>query len=121
MTVSPWLIHTVSRSPLFQALEQRVFRRSISISARPNSRWCPPSTAAAQLAAHRLLAVADAQHRHAQLEDPLGGRWAGRLVHAGRPARQDDRLGGQGAPAPLGLVEGMDLAIDARLPAPGGR
>ena len=48
---------------------------------------------AAELGAHGLLAVADAEHGHAQLEHPAGARGLSDLGDAGRAAGQDDRLG----------------------------
>src|SRR5258708_18587214 len=49
--------------------------------------------AAAELCAHRLLAVADAEHRNTELEHALWRLGRSRLVHRGRAPRQDDRLG----------------------------
>ena len=46
--------------------------RSRRISARPNSRWLAGLDPAAELGAHGLLAVADAQDRHAELEHGCG-------------------------------------------------
>src|SRR5690606_30555344 len=51
---------------------------------------------AAERVRHGLEAVADAQHGHARLEQRAVDRRRPRLVHAGRPARQDD-----GGRAPL--------------------
>ena len=70
---------------------------------------------AAELRAHRLLAVADAEDRHAELEDGSGRPGAGRLVGRGRSAGQDD--GRRLEPADMLVVEraGMDLAIDPEL------
>jgi hypothetical protein len=71
---------------------------------------------AAQHVDHRLLAIADAQHRHAQLEDLGRGARAARLGDAGRAARQDHRPGRQ-RPQTIAIerVEGMDLGIDVEL------
>ena len=44
VTRSPWLIHTVSRSPFFHTPSNRADSPVTSNSARPNSRWWPPST-----------------------------------------------------------------------------
>ena len=74
---------------------------------------------AAELERHRLHAVADAQHRHAQLEHGLRRLVRGLLVHAGVAARQDHALqapvGGVLADAGVADVAGMDLAVDVRL------
>ena len=50
---------------------------------------------AAELRAHRLHAVADAEHRHAEPEDDLGGARRGGLGQRGGTARQDDRRAAQ--------------------------
>ena len=62
---------------------------------------------AAQRDGHNLLAVAEAQHGNAQLEDARidGRRVLG--VHAGRPARQDDGRGRE-----LAHLLGGDVARD---------
>ena len=69
----------------------------------------------AQRRHHGLLAVADAEHRHPDIEQRLRRARRARLVHAGRPAGEDDgarlALGKRG----FGLVVRHDLAIDARL------
>ena len=44
VTRSPWLIHTVSLAPLSQKPSNSADGPVTSRSARPNSRWCPPST-----------------------------------------------------------------------------
>src|SRR5262245_38165644 len=48
---------------------------------------------AAHLHAHRHLAIADAEHRHARLEDHLRRTRAADLGGRGRAARQDHGLG----------------------------
>ena len=53
--------------------------------------------AAAQLAREQLHAVADAEHRNAELEQLALQRWRALLVHRRRPAREDHALR---APAP---------------------
>ena len=71
---------------------------------------------AAQHLHHHLLAVADAQDRHAKLEDACG-RTGGALVdHAGRTAREDHRLGGEVVEEGVGdVLERVDFAIDVEL------
>ena len=64
---------------------------STSTSARPNSRWCPPSTVAAELRGHGHLPVADAEHRHAAVEDRLRRARAALLVHGFRARRTGSR------------------------------
>jgi len=74
--------------------------------------------APAELLGHGLHAVADAQHRHAELEHrlrrPVGGFLPGRHVAAG----QDDALGRELAHEGVGDVAGMDFAVDVRLAHP---
>jgi hypothetical protein len=75
---------------------------------------------AAQLGGHGLHAIADAEHRHAQLEHRLGG--ARRLLfrHRGRTAGEDDPLGGEGTDEFPRHVIGMQFAVDVGLAhAPG--
>ena len=70
--------------------------------------------AATQLRGHGLHAVADAQHRHAQLEHRTGrGRRTG-LRHRLRAARQDDALGREGANVIAARIPGVDLAVDTQ-------
>lgn len=70
---------------------------------------------AAELHAHRLLAVADAEDRQAAVEDDLG-RSRRPLVHRGsRAAGQDHGLRLQAFESLFGRLEGNDLAIDAGL------
>ncbi len=70
---------------------------------------------AAELHAHRHLAVADAEHRHARGEHIIRGARRAFVKHAGRAAGQDDALGAEGRdPRRIG-VEGQDFAIDAAL------
>ena len=70
---------------------------------------------AAQLVAHRLHAVADAQHRHARLEHACGARGEAPSVRlAGPPDRMMPR--GRQARIRVGVgVERPDLAINAEL------
>jgi len=85
-----------------------------SISARPNSAVTALHLAA-QLLHHRLLAVADAEHRHAHLEHRL---WRARRVRkrdAGGSAGEDNGLGLRLQERGFGLVERHDFAIDAGL------
>jgi hypothetical protein len=74
-----------------------------------------PLDLAAQLHGHSLHAVADAQHRHAQV--PHGLRRAQLVVFIGTgvAAGQDDGLGGELADEVVGDVVRVDLAIDVRL------
>jgi hypothetical protein len=74
----------------------------------------------AELRAHHLLAIADAEHRQPQPEHPLGRPRTFSLQHARRPARQDDSLQAVALKRALGQLIGHDFRIDARFPhAPG--
>ena len=89
VTRSPWLIHTgYLLAPLPHALEQRGVLHHLDLGAAELA-VMPALDLAAELRRHRLLAVADAEHRHAGLEDRLRGAGRGRLGHRGRPARED--------------------------------
>ena len=75
---------------------------------------------AAELGAHGLLAVADAEHRHAQGKHRFR-RARGVLVgDRGRTAGQNHRLGAKGADAFLGDAERVDFTINTTLPHPPG-
>src|SRR6202011_1601528 len=66
---------------------------------------------AAQLLRHRLLAVADTEHRNAGVVDRLGGE-RGVLLDDGRgPARENDALGPHRRKGLFRLLERHDLAI----------
>ena len=71
--------------------------------------------AAAQFVAHRLHAVANAEHRNTEAEHDVGGARGGALSDRGRPARQDDRARSEIADRPLGDGKRVDLAIDPAL------
>ena len=69
---------------------------------------------------HGLLAIADAEHRYAGIEQRLRRARRARLVHAGRPAGEDDGAGLAFGQRGFGLVVRHDLRIDTRLAhAPG--
>jgi hypothetical protein len=69
---------------------------------------------AAQLRGHGHLAIADAQHRHAHLEHGLRRARGVFFVNRTGAAGENDGTG-LFRQRLLGLVEGHDLAIDARL------
>ena len=115
VTRSPWLIHTGARSPICQhAVEQRRIVDDLELGAAELA-GVPAFDLAAEGRHHGLLAIADAEHRHAGVENGLRRLRRARLMHAGRAARQDDGLGQAGCKRRFGLVEGHDLRIDARL------
>ena len=75
---------------------------------------------AAELDRHREHAVADAEHRHAELEHRLGRAQLVLLVGRGVAAREDDSLRRELAHELVADVVRMDLAEDVRLAhAPG--
>ena len=99
------------------ALEQRAVGHDLDLGAAELA-MVAALDFAAELLRHRLLAVADAEHRHAGLKDRLG-RQRGILVeHRRRAAGQDHRLRLHVAEGSLGLLVGHDLAIDLFLAHP---
>ena len=114
VTRSPWLIQTVWR-PCSQTPSSRGDSWVASTSARPIFAVMTGLHFAAKLRRHQLLAVADAEDRHAGLEDRPRGAGRAFFQHRGRTAGQDHRLGLQRGEGRLGLLEGGDLAIDAGL------
>ncbi|MGY3459606.1 hypothetical protein ACVWW5_005056 [Bradyrhizobium sp. LM3.4] len=70
---------------------------------------------AAELGCHGHLAVADAEHGHAGIEDCLGRAGRAGLMHRLRPAGENHRLRLHLLENLFGLVERDDLAIDAVL------
>ncbi len=69
---------------------------------------------AAELHAHRLLAVADAEHRQAAVEDDLRRARRAFVDRRSRAAGQDHGFRLKALEALFGGLEGNDLAIDAR-------
>ena len=79
-----------------------------------------PGDRAAQGVDHELHAVADAQHRHAQVKNRRRRPGAVFFVYAGRAARQDDTFGVKGLQTFDVDVRGLDLAVHFLFPhAPG--
>ena len=69
---------------------------------------------AAELLDHGLLAVTNSQHRHAKLENLVGGPRGIDIQHRGRAARQDNRPRRERRQAfARHLVERMNFAINA--------
>src|SRR5690606_812616 len=77
---------------------------------------------ATQLGGHGLHAVADTEHRYAELEHPLRcPRPVGlvhRLVAAGEHDAAQAAIGGPGFERRVGSIPGMDLAVDLALANP---
>ena len=68
---------------------------------------------AAQLVAHDLLAVADAEDGQAAVEQYLRGARGSLVAYAGGRARQDDALGLEAVEGLFRLCEGGDFRVDA--------
>src|SRR5690606_15804108 len=75
---------------------------------------------AAELLGHGLHAVANAQHRHAQVEHRLTGTRAALCMHRLRPAGEDDAARVEGANVLVAHVPGMQFAVHADLADPTG-
>ena len=90
------------------------------VPARPNLRISELAVSRrldlpAELRRHRLHPIADAEHRHPQLEHRVRGAVAGRLVHRLGASGEDDPPWRQGA-EPFGTdVERVDLGVHVRL------
>ncbi len=111
--------HRVLGALVPEALEQRGGAGDLQIGAAELA-VVPALHAAAELRHHGLLAVADAEHRQAGREHPVGRARRAELGDAGRPAGQDHRLGLEALQRVLGAVERHDLGVDALLAhAPG--
>src|SRR6185437_5793315 len=82
--------HLLARALLPKAREQRAILHDVEEGAAEFA-MIRRRDLAAQLRAHRLLAIADAEHRHAELEHGIGGARGCILMHRGRTAREDDR------------------------------
>ena len=118
VTRSPWLIQTGYFSPFFQTPSNSGLSDDDLDLGAAEFAMVAALDLAAELLRHRLLAVADAEHRHAGVIDRLGRQRRVLVEHRGRPARQDHRLRLHGAEGGLGLLVGHDLAIDLFLAHP---
>ena len=97
-----------------QTLEQRARRDDLDLGAAELAMMAALDLAA-ELRRHRHLAVADAEHRDAGIEDRLRRARRPAFGDRGRAAGEDHRLRLEPLEGGLGLLEGHDLAIDARL------
>ena len=120
VTRSPWLIHTgYLRALLPHALEQRGVLHHLDLGAAEFA-VMPALDLAAELRRHRLLAVADAEHRHAGIENRLRGARRRRFGHRGGAAGEDHAARLHRGEGFSRLLERDDLAIDPLLAhAPG--
>ncbi len=106
--------HGVALALLPDAVEQGGVSRHLELGAAELA-MVAAFDAAAHLRHHGLLAVADAEHRQAGLEHPVGRARRAELGDAGRAAGQDDGLGLEALEGFFRLVEGHDLGVDALL------
>ena len=111
--------HRIMRTRRPDALQQRARRRHGDFGAAEFAMMAALHVAA-ELRRHGHLAVADAEHRHAGIEDRRRRARAARVGHRGRAARQDHRLGLQTREGLRGVLKRRDLAIDAGLAHPPG-
>ncbi len=74
----------------------------------------PAAHFAAELLAHHLLAVTNAEDRQAAVEKNLRRTRAVIIAHAGRRAGQDDTLGLHPVERLFGFAERRDFGIDTR-------
>ena len=71
--------------------------------------------APAELGSHRLHAIADAEHRHTELEYRIRRARGRRIRDRLRTAGQDDSAGTEGTHGSVAGIPGEDFAIDADL------
>ncbi len=113
-TRSPWLIHTSTFSPTSKECEDALpfgdFDGGGAVLALGRL-----LDAAAEEVTCELHAVADAEDRHAQLEDAGVDLWAALAEDAGRTAGEHDGLRLHVADLVQGEGAGMDLAVDVAL------
>ncbi len=81
--------HRRPLADLEHAVEQRRLVDDLKLGAAELA-GMPAFDHAAERRHHGLLAVADAEHRHAGIEQTRGAARRAGLVHAGRPAGEDD-------------------------------
>ncbi len=109
--------HLLARALFPQAVEEIAIRGDFEKGAAEFA-VIGGRDASPQLRAHGLLAIADAEHRHAQLEHRLRRARRLRHMHRGRPARQNHRPGAEGLEPGFVHGEGVNLAIDAAFAHP---
>src|SRR5450631_3093024 len=98
-------------------IEQRACGIDLDIGAAELS-GVPALDVAAELRGHGHLAVADAEHGNAGIEDQLRRARRARFVHRFRAAGKDHRLRLHLNEGGFGLLERHDFGIDALLPHP---
>ena len=115
---SPWLIQTgwlLAHSP--GGIEQRACSLDLDIGAAEFPGMAALDNAA-ELRCHGHLAIADAEHGNAGIEDRLRRARRARLVHRFRAAGEDHRLRLHLRERRFRLLERHDFGIDALLAHP---
>ena len=111
---SPWLIHTASSSPRGEAARDADAFVDLDLG-RPVFALVCSSRPCRRAVGHELLAVADAEHRHAELEQArIAARRFG-IVDALRATAQDDRGGIELFQRVERQRARVDLAVDVAL------
>ncbi|MNN42184.1 hypothetical protein D3C81_1563460 [compost metagenome] len=112
----PDLEHAVAfrRAEILDVLEQRGMAVGAHLGVAELA-LVAPLDLAAKLHGHGLHAVADAQHRHAQVPHRLRGAQLVVFIGAGVAAGQDDGLRRVLADEFVGHIVRMDFAVDVRL------
>src|SRR3981081_2441863 len=93
------------------AFEQRAFFGDLDLGAAELA-VVAALDLAAELVCHRLLAVADAEHRDPRLVDRHGSEWRAGFMYRRGPAGEDDGLGLDRPEGFFRPLERHDLAID---------
>ena len=108
--------HLVASRPRLHSPSNSAQLPAISMKARPNSPAVGRRDLAAELVRHHLLAVADAEHRQARVEQIAAGRAGCRLTSPRRaPPDRMMPVGLQPRERLGGAAERRDLGIDAGL------
>ena len=115
---SPWLIQTGCFSPVAQVDSNRLLARLHLDIGAAELAVVAALDLAAELGGHGHLAVADAEHGHAGIEDRLRRARRAFLVHRFRAAGEDHRFRLHLVEGGFGLLERHDLGIDALLAHP---
>src|SRR5439155_171812 len=109
--------HLFARTLRPQPVEQQAIVEDVDERA-PELLMLAERYSAAQFVAHRLHAIADAEHRHTESEDKLRGARGRGLAQRGRAARQDDGSRREVAELVFGHCVRVDLAINPALAHP---
>src|ERR1700730_19343669 len=94
--------------------EQRALLQDLDLGAAECA-FMPGRDLATQLRRHRLLAIADAEDWHSGGEECVWHAWRILVMHGSWTARKNHRFWRQLRERLFGVLDGRDLAIDARL------